>query len=60
MAIGNFGGFPSVTIPCGFVKDMPIGISITGPIFKDGEVLNIAYALENTMDYVGQVAKEGK
>ena len=60
MAIANFGGFPSVTIPCGFVKNMPIGLSITGPIFKDGEVLNIAYALENTMDYVGQVAKEGK
>ena len=60
MAIANFGGFPSVTIPCGFVKNMPIGLSITGPIFKDGEVLNIAYALENIMDYVGQVAKEGK
>ena len=60
MAIGNFGGFPSITIPCGFVKNMPIGLSITGPIFKDGEVLNIAYALENTMDYVNQVAKEGK
>ena len=60
MAIGNFGGFPSITIPCGFVKNMPIGLSITGPIFKDGEVLNIAYALENTMEYVNQVAKEGK
>ena len=23
MAIANFGGFPSITIPCGFVNDMP-------------------------------------
>lgn len=58
MAIGNFGGFPSVTIPTGFVNNMPIGLSITGPIFKDGELLNIAYALENQLNYKGQIAKE--
>ena len=56
MAIGNFGGFPSITIPCGFVSDMPIGLNITSGIKKDLELLNIAYAIENTMNYKGQIA----
>ncbi len=60
MAIGNFGGFPSITIPCGFVNKMPIGLSITGGVKKDLEVLNIAYALESIYSYKGQIAKEVK
>ena len=50
MAIGNFGGFPSITIPSGEFNNMPIGICITGKVKKDWEVLNIAYALEGVFD----------
>ncbi len=57
LAIANFGGFPSITIPCGFVNNMPIGLSITGAVKNDLDVLNIAYALESTMEYKGQVAR---
>ncbi len=53
MAIGNFGGYPSITIPNGFVDDMPIGINITGPQFMDGEVLNIAYKIEEHLGFKG-------
>ena len=60
MAIGNFGGFPSITIPCGFVNNMPIGLNITSGIKKDLDVLNIAYALESIYPYKGQIAKEVK
>ncbi len=56
MAIGNFGGFPSITIPYGFVDSMPIGVNITGNIFKDNEVLNIAKQIEDILDFKGQVA----
>ncbi len=56
MAIGNFGGFPSITIPCGLVNNMPIGLNITSGIKKDLELLNIAYAIEDTMNYKGQIA----
>ena len=58
MAIGNFGGFPSITIPNGMVNDMPIGLSITGPQFKDGETLNIAYKIEETLGYKGLIKEE--
>ena len=58
LAIGNFGGFPSISIPCGMVNNMPIGLSITSAVKNDATCLNIAYALENELPYKGQIAKE--
>lgn len=60
LQIGNFGGFPSITIPNGFVDGLPVGINITGNCYDDQNVLNIAYALESSMDYKNQIAKEVK
>ena len=60
MAIGNFGGYPSITIPNGFIDGLPIGVNITGNIMDDKNVLNIAYSLESTMDYKNKIAKEVK
>ena len=60
LQIGNFGGFPSITIPNGFIDGLPVGINITGNCYKDEDVLNIAYALESKMKYKGQIAKEVK
>jgi aspartyl-tRNA(Asn)/glutamyl-tRNA(Gln) amidotransferase subunit A len=60
LQVGNFGGFPSITIPNGFVSELPVGINITGNCYEDEKVLNIAYALESAMDYKGQVVKEVK
>ena len=58
MAIANFGGFPSITIPNGFVNNMPIGLNITGPQFKDGETLNIAYKIEEKLGFKGLIKEE--
>ena len=46
MAIANFAGLPSLTVPLGFSKGMPFGGNITGKIFKEQDVLNIAFAIE--------------
>ena len=60
LQIGNFGGFPSITIPNGFIDNLPVGVNITGKCYDDVNVLNIAYALESVMPYKGQIAKEVK
>lgn len=60
LVIGNFGGFPSITIPSGFINDMPIGINITGRYKEDDVVLNIANKIEGTMEYKDMTAKEMK
>ncbi len=58
LQVGNFGGFPSITIPDGFIDGLPVALNITGNCYDDANVLNIAYALESTMEYKNQVAKE--
>lgn len=58
LQIGNFGGFPSITIPNGFVSNLPVGVNITGKVKDDINVLNIAYALESNMKFKNQLAKE--
>lgn len=60
LQIGNFGGFPSITIPNGFVNNLPVGMNITGNCYDDINVLNIAATLENAMEYKNQIAKEVK
>jgi len=60
LLFGNFGGYPSITLPNGFIDGMPVACNITGSIKDDLNVLNIAYAIENTMEYKNQIAKEDK
>lgn len=56
LVIGNFGGFPSISIPSGFVKKMPISVNITGRAKEDMLVLNMANKLEDVLGYRGQVS----
>lgn len=46
LLLGNFTGCPSITIPA--IKQNPyfLGVNITGKLFHDQEVLNIAYSIE--------------
>lgn len=60
LQIANFGGFPSITIPNGFINNLPVGVNITGNCYDDINVLNIAYALESSMNYKNQTVKEVK
>ena len=56
MAIGNFGGFPSISIPSGFIDNMPVSVNITGRAKEDSLVLNMANKLEEILGYKGQVS----
>ena len=60
LAIGNFGGFPSITIPYGMVDGMPIGINITGRVKEDDLVLNMAHKIEKITGYKDLYCKVGE
>lgn len=60
LQIGNFGGFPSITIPDGFIENLPVALNITGACYDDENVLNIAYAIESSMNYKNQIAGGAK
>lgn len=53
MVIGNFGGYPSITIPYGKIKNMPVGINLTCAVAKDALTLNIAKKIEELIKYDG-------
>ena len=57
LIIANFGGFPSISIPNGFISNMPVGINITGNVYEDEKVLSIAYDLESKMNYKGMISE---
>ena len=57
LIIGNFGGYPSISIPSGFINNMPVGINITGRVREDNLVLNMANKLEEVLGCKGQVSK---
>ena len=58
LVIGNFGGFPSISIPSGFVNDMPVSVNITGWAKEDSLVLNMANKVESLLGCKGMVAKD--
>lgn len=60
LIIGNFGGFPSITIPDGFVASLPVAINITGKCYDDETVLGIAASIESAMTYKGLTSEVKK
>jgi aspartyl-tRNA(Asn)/glutamyl-tRNA(Gln) amidotransferase subunit A len=46
LALGNFAGLPSVTIPLGFDQGMPVGGNIMGRAFDEATTLQLAHAIE--------------
>ncbi len=47
----NLAGVPAMSIPCGFVRDLPVGLQICGPHFAEGKLLNVAHAFQKVTDW---------
>jgi amidase len=39
-------GYPNITVPAGFAKELPIGISFFGKAFTEAKLIEIAYSFE--------------
>ena len=46
LAIGNFGGFPSITLPLGFKDSLPFGVNLTSKPYSEKELFEISYKIE--------------
>lgn len=58
LVLGNFAGLPSITIPVGFIDNLPFGANFMGKAFNEAEVFQIAKALENELGYYNISAKK--
>ncbi|MEW5921271.1 MAG: Asp-tRNA(Asn)/Glu-tRNA(Gln) amidotransferase subunit GatA [Bacillota bacterium] len=52
----NLAGVPAVSIPCGFVEGMPVGLQVIGRPFDEGRMLQFCYLLENILGVKGRLA----
>jgi amidase len=41
-------GYPSITVPAGYVQELPVGITFVGRAFTEPTLIKIAYAFEQT------------
>jgi aspartyl-tRNA(Asn)/glutamyl-tRNA(Gln) amidotransferase subunit A len=39
----NLAGLPAMSIPCGFVQGLPVGLQLVGPHFSEAKLLNVAH-----------------
>jgi aspartyl-tRNA(Asn)/glutamyl-tRNA(Gln) amidotransferase subunit A len=49
--IFNVTGQPSISIPCGFADNLPVGLMVSGRVFDDGCVLRVADAYERATEW---------
>jgi aspartyl-tRNA(Asn)/glutamyl-tRNA(Gln) amidotransferase subunit A len=54
----NLAGLPAVSIPCGFVQELPVGLQIVGPHFAEARVLSAAHALQRATDWHTRMPRE--
>jgi aspartyl-tRNA(Asn)/glutamyl-tRNA(Gln) amidotransferase subunit A len=47
----NLAGLPAMSIPCGFVGKLPVGLQIVGPHFGEEKILSAAHAFQQETDW---------
>ncbi|HEY1898585.1 MAG TPA: Asp-tRNA(Asn)/Glu-tRNA(Gln) amidotransferase subunit GatA [Steroidobacteraceae bacterium] len=47
----NLAGLPAMSIPCGLVQDLPVGLQIIGRHFAEGTLLSAAHAYQRETDW---------
>jgi aspartyl-tRNA(Asn)/glutamyl-tRNA(Gln) amidotransferase subunit A len=47
----NLAGLPAVSVPCGFVGGLPVGLQIVGPHFSEARLLSAAHAYQSATDW---------
>ena len=47
----NLAGLPGISIPCGFVTGLPVGLQLVGPHFAEARLLNCAHRYQQQTDW---------
>jgi aspartyl-tRNA(Asn)/glutamyl-tRNA(Gln) amidotransferase subunit A len=47
----NLAGLPGLSLPCGFVDGLPMGLQLIGPHFSESKLLNAAHRFQTATDW---------
>lgn len=47
----NLAGLPGISIPAGFVNNLPIGMQLIAPLFAEAKLLNVAHFFQKLTDW---------
>ncbi len=47
----NLAGLPAISVPCGFVGGLPVGLQLIGPHFGESRLLAAAHAYQRASDF---------
>ena len=47
----NLAGLPAISVPCGFVDALPVGLQLVGPHFAEGRLLQVAHGYQRVTDW---------
>lgn len=47
----NLAGLPAISVPCGFVDKLPVGLHLVGPHFAESTLLRTAHQYQQQTDY---------
>jgi len=47
----NLAGLPGISIPCGLVRGLPVGLQIIADHWQEGKIFNAAYAYEQNFPF---------
>jgi aspartyl-tRNA(Asn)/glutamyl-tRNA(Gln) amidotransferase subunit A len=47
----SLAGIPGISVPCGFVDKLPVGLQVLGRAFDEATVLKVAYAYEQSTSW---------
>ena len=47
----NLAGLPGISVPCGYVDSLPMGLQLIGPHFAEDRLLNAAHQFQLETDW---------
>ncbi|MCK5092616.1 MAG: Asp-tRNA(Asn)/Glu-tRNA(Gln) amidotransferase GatCAB subunit A, partial [Gammaproteobacteria bacterium] len=53
----NLAGLPGMSVPAGFVNELPVGLQIIGNYFDEARLLNVAHQYQQVTDWHTRIPK---